>query len=177
MHRFNTSTCFHPVESCSIRMQPLVILAVEHGVGNESAGVDGVLGVALTDNGQWVAGSSAQFRHSTGSSRELLGINTLDIATMVLIKVREAVIDKDGLLHSVGDGELDCAFCCLPCCVLTSLIRRHRLERWGLHLVYIAGETGRIRVQRNLDIVWSCILALRIIDDNLCDLCVCIVKE
>jgi hypothetical protein len=113
-------------------MQPLVILAVEHRVGNKSTRVDRVLSVALLDNSQWIAGSSAQIRHSSDSSRKLLGVNTLNIATMVLVKVGEAIVDKNGLLHCLWDGELDCALCCCPRCIETFLNRWHSPEGWGL---------------------------------------------
>jgi len=84
---------------------------VEHGVGDEAAGV-----VRLACLGVYVqrrAVARAEVAGTAGITLELLDIDGLDVAAVVLVEVREAVVEQDWRLDVFRDVEAEDAHVCL----------------------------------------------------------------
>jgi len=84
---------------------------VEHGVGDETAGV-----VRLACLGVYVqrrAVARAEVAGTTRITLELLDIDGFDVAAVVLVEVREAVVEEDRRLDVFRDVEAEDAHVCL----------------------------------------------------------------
>jgi hypothetical protein len=79
------------------------IHTVENGVGNQAARIDGY----VANGTEWVAVAVVEVFGADELAQELVRVEALDIATVVLVKVGEAVVEEDGRLEFDGNVELD----------------------------------------------------------------------
>lgn len=84
-------------------------VTVEHGICNESAGVDWVPNLALSNSRHGLTPTTPQIHRRPRLARKLPQIQRLDEPPMVLVEIREAVVHKHGVLHRHRDIKLDCA--------------------------------------------------------------------
>lgn len=81
---------------------------VEDGIGNQPTGIEGLASALLRL--KRLACRAADLRGCDVFTGELLIKEAVDIATMVLVEVRELVVEEDGRAHVFRDSELYHAF-------------------------------------------------------------------
>ena len=76
---------------------------VEHGVGNKSARVVGFFHVAITS--KRVAVTTVDCAPRNIIAFQLVGIERLDVSSVILVKVGEVIVEENRLTHIFGDGK------------------------------------------------------------------------
>lgn len=79
---------------------------VEHGVGHHAARVDDLSSSSGVEI-QWLAGRAVNDILGYGIAQELLGVERINVATMVLVEVVEVVVEADGRREFLGNRERD----------------------------------------------------------------------
>lgn len=84
---------------------------VEHGVGDETAGVVGLVKLALAFvlYVKRVTLRPLDLIETPVMALELVRVKRLDVAAMVLVEVRQVLVEEDGGAHALGDGETQVA--------------------------------------------------------------------